>query len=72
VRVGTLNGAVYLGRDHDVGSIQVGKRADLILIDGDAAADPAALDRIVTVFKAGVGYDRQALLDLARGQVGYR
>jgi imidazolonepropionase-like amidohydrolase len=72
VRVGTLNGAVYLGRDNDVGSIQAGKRADLILIDGDAAADPAALDRIVTVFKAGIGYDRQALLDLARGQVGYR
>jgi imidazolonepropionase-like amidohydrolase len=72
VRIGTLNGALYLGRDRDVGSIQVGKRADLILIDGDAAADPAALDRILTVFKAGIGYDRQALLNLARGQVGYR
>ena len=72
VRVGTLNGARYLRRERDIGSIEPGKRADLILIDGDAAADPAALDRIVTVFKAGIGYDRQALLDLARSQVGYR
>ncbi len=72
VRVGTLNGARFLRRERDVGSIEVGKRADLILIEGDAVADPAALDRITTVFKAGVGYDRQALLALGRGLVGYR
>jgi enamidase len=72
VRIGTLNGALYLGRDRDVGSIAVGKRADLILVDGDPVRDPAALGRILTVFKAGVGYDRQALLASARGLVGYR
>ena len=69
VRIGTLNGARFLRRDRDVGSIEVGKRADLILVDGGPNA--AALDRISTVFKAGIGYDRQALLNLARGQVGY-
>lgn len=72
VRVGTLNGARFLGRDRDVGSIEPGKRADLILVDGDAVGDPTALDRIVTVFKSGVGYDRQALLDSVRGMVGSR
>jgi len=70
VQVGTLNGARFLRRDRDVGSIETGKRADLILVEGDAT--PASLDRIVTVFKAGKGYDRQALLAMARGQVGYR
>lgn len=70
VRIGTLNGARFLGRDRDVGSIETGKRADLILVDGDPTT--AALDRIVTVFKAGIGYDREALLAMARGQVGYR
>ena len=68
MRIGTLNGARYLGRERDIGSIAPGKRADLILVDGDPVADPAALDRIATVFKAGVGYDRQALLDF--GAVG--
>ena len=72
VRIGTLNGARFLGRDRDVGSVEPGKRADLILIDGDPAADPAAMDRITTVFKGGIGYDREALLGLARGLVGYR
>ena len=70
VQVGTLNGARYLGRDREVGSIEVGKRADLILMDG--APGPAALDHVITVFKAGVGYDREALLAMARGLVGYR
>ena len=72
VRVGTLNGAQYLRRERDIGSIAPGKRADLILVDGDPVTDPAALDRISIVFKAGIGYDRQALLDSARGLVGYR
>ncbi len=72
VRIGTLNGAIFLGRDREVGSIAAGKRADLILVDGDPVRDPAALGRIETVFKAGVGYDRQALLDSARGLIGYR
>ena len=70
VRIGTLNGARFLRRDRDVGSIQVGKRADLVLMAGDAT--PASLDHIETVFKAGIGYDRAALLAMARGMVGYR
>lgn len=72
VRIGTLNGATFLGREREVGSIAVGKRADLILVDGDPVRDAAALERIVTVFKAGVGYDRAALLASVRGLVGYR
>ena len=39
--------------------------------EGDATL-ATALERVVTVFKAGVGYDRQALLDLVRGLIGYR
>ena len=70
VQIGTLNGARFLRRDRDVGSVEVGKRADLVLMAGGASA--ASLDRIETVFKAGIGYDREALLATARGLVGYR
>jgi hypothetical protein len=70
VQVATLNGARFLQRDREVGSIEVGKRADLILVDGDPVVDPAALARISTVFEAGIGYDRQALLTAAAGQIG--
>jgi imidazolonepropionase-like amidohydrolase len=72
VRIGSLNGARYLGREREIGSIEAGKRADLILIGGDPVRDPTALGRIETVFKAGVGYGREALLASARGLVGYR
>jgi imidazolonepropionase-like amidohydrolase len=72
VRVGTLNGAIYLRREREIGSIEPGKRADLILVAGDPVREPAALGGIETVFKAGVGYDRTALLASARGLVGYR
>ena len=41
IQIGTLNGAKYLGQDARIGSIAVGKQADLVLVRGN----PAALDR---------------------------
>ncbi len=70
VRISTLNGAGYLGRDREVGSIEVGKRADLTLIDGNPVTEPAALDRMPTVFKAGVGYDTAAIFKSLQGAIG--
>jgi imidazolonepropionase-like amidohydrolase len=70
VRISTLNGAVYLGRDKEVGSIAVGKRADLLLIDGDAAKDSKALDRMPFVFKAGIGYRSDAIFAAMKGVIG--
>ncbi|HEY0411584.1 MAG TPA: amidohydrolase family protein [Allosphingosinicella sp.] len=70
LKIATLNGARYLGREREVGSVEVGKRADLILIDGDPVRDPAALDRMPFVFKAGVGYGTQAIFDALKGVVG--
>jgi enamidase len=70
VRVMTLNGALYLGRDKEIGSIEVGKRADLILIDGSLSTSPGAIDRIQTVFKSGKGYDRASILTAYRGRIG--
>jgi imidazolonepropionase-like amidohydrolase/Tol biopolymer transport system component len=39
LRVGTLNGAKYLGMDKDIGSIEPGKLADLVVIDGNPLID---------------------------------
>jgi enamidase len=70
LKIATLNGARYLGRERDVGSIEVGKRADLILVDGDPMRDASALDRMPFVFKAGVGYDTQKIFAAMKGVVG--
>jgi hypothetical protein len=40
-----------------VGTIEAGKRADLILVDGDPLADITAIRRVVTVVAAGDAYD---------------
>jgi enamidase len=70
VRVMTLNGARFLRRESEIGSIEAGKRADLVLVDGSLSADPRALARIGTVFKAGIGVDSAAILAAHRGRLG--
>lgn len=72
VLVSTLNGARYLEAADVIGSVEVGKRADLILMDGDLRSDPETLRRPVLVFKDGVGFDAPALLGSVQGAVGIR
>ncbi|TWB50658.1 enamidase [Nitrospirillum viridazoti] len=71
ILVMTLNGARYLGQDREIGSVTEGKRADLVLVNGDLAADATTIDRIETVFKAGIGYSRARLLAAYKGKIGY-
>jgi imidazolonepropionase-like amidohydrolase len=70
LKVATLNGARYLGRDADVGSLAAGKRADIAVVDGDPAKTPGALDSMPLVFKKGTGYDAAKIFDALKGQVG--
>ena len=68
----TLNGATSLGVAKDLGTVEVGKIADLAVIQGDLIREPAAIRRTVTVFKDGVGYDSAKLIAAVKGQVGIR
>ena len=72
VQVATLNGAKYLERDDQIGTVEEGKRADLVLMRGDPGADPEALRRMTLVFKDGVGYDSTKLFASVKGWVGVR
>jgi imidazolonepropionase-like amidohydrolase len=70
IRIATLNGATYMGKSDQIGSIAVGKNADVVLLDGDLEKDVTAIERPVTVFKDGVGYDSNAIFESLRGKVG--
>jgi len=70
IRIGTENGARFLGRERDIGTIAAGKRADLVLVHGDPAAHIADIENVAVVFKDGQGYDPVRLVESVRGQVG--
>ncbi len=53
LKAATVNGAAWLGKQADFGTIEAGKRANLILIDGDPLKDVKELRRINTVIKNG-------------------
>ena len=72
IRIATQNGARFLGREDDIGTLAPGKRADLILIKGDPAARISDIENVDIVFKNGVGYDSHRLIESVRGQVGIR
>jgi imidazolonepropionase-like amidohydrolase len=61
ITIGTLNTAKYLDREEDLGSIEPGKLADMVLLDADPTADIRNARKIARVFKGGVEIDRNAL-----------
>lgn len=70
VQVVTLNGAMILGNADQFGSIQPGKVADLVLLQGDLRTSPTVIQNVVIVFKDGIGYDSPKLIAATKGRVG--
>jgi len=70
IRIATYNGAKALGMENTIGSIQVGKRADLVVVDGDISADITTIRRVQWVFKKGIAWDSKKLFESVKGQVG--
>jgi imidazolonepropionase-like amidohydrolase len=56
IQAATLVPARVMKREREVGTIEAGKRADLILIDGDPLADISAIRKIALVVAAGHPY----------------
>lgn len=70
VRIGTFNGASYLGLTDRIGSVAQGRDADLVIVSGDPGRSITDLENVEIVFKDGVGYDAAALLQSVRGRYG--
>jgi len=72
IRILSLNGARVLGVDDQLGSIESGKVADLVVIRGNPVANHGDIRNVTIVFKEGVGYDSPKLIEAVKGQVGVR
>lgn len=70
IKIATLNGAKWLGQQDRIGSIAVGKQADLVLIQGNPAAKISDVRNVKLVFKDGIGYDPDKLIQSVAGSVG--
>jgi imidazolonepropionase-like amidohydrolase len=72
IRIATYNGAQYLGDLEKVGTVAPGKAADLVVVKGDPSQKIDDIENVETVFKDGIGYDSEKLIESVRGTVGSR
>ena len=70
IRIATSNGARFLGEEDHFGTVEAGKQADLVVLDGNPAVRIADIRRVRLVFKDGAGYDPSKLLDSIKGSAG--
>ncbi|MFQ5790233.1 MAG: amidohydrolase family protein [Acidobacteriota bacterium] len=61
IKIGTQNAAIFLGREHDMGTVEAGKLADLVLLDADPSQDIDNTKRIHLVIKDGHIIERSGL-----------
>jgi imidazolonepropionase-like amidohydrolase len=72
IKIASFNGAKFLGEDARIGSIAPGKQADLMVVKGNPAANISDIEKVEIVFKDGVGFDSEKLVQSVQGLVGVR
>ena len=72
IKIYSLNGAKFLGEDARIGSIAPGKQADLMIVKGDPANRISDIENVEIVFKDGIGWDTEKLIQSVQGLVGIR
>jgi len=70
IKISTLNGATALGLDKTIGTIEMGKSADILIIDGDPSRNISDIRKVQFVFKNGIGYNSKKLFESMKGKVG--
>ncbi|MFZ1741671.1 MAG: amidohydrolase family protein [Pontixanthobacter sp.] len=67
LRAGTIVPAQSLGMDRDIGSLEVGKLADLVVLDADPSVDIRNSDKIAQVMLGGHLYDAKTMNEVETG-----
>lgn len=58
----TRNGAINMGREHDLGTLQPGKLADMVILNANPLEDIRHTRRITFIVKDGVIYQPEQLI----------
>ena len=69
IQVMTYNGAKLLDRN-DIGTIEEGRIANLVVLNGDLEGNSKTIREVAIVFKNGIGYDPKKLINSVKGNVG--
>ena len=64
LRSATINGAIYIGMDHQIGSVEKGKLADLIVIDGNPLDDIQQTENVELTILNGRVYDAATMNEI--------
>src|SRR5207302_10842388 len=67
IKIATANAAGFLFEASEIGTVAVGKRADLVVLRGNPSVRIADVRNVEMVFKDGIGYDAAALIAAAQG-----
>lgn len=68
--IGTLNGAKALGLGDQIGSIEAGKQADFLVVEGNPLKDIKNTRNVVHVGRDGMIYRSAKLLQVVEGKLG--
>lgn len=70
IHIASANGAEFLGESERIGTLVAGKQADIVILIGNPAKNIQDIRNVLMVFKDGVGFDSQRLIESVQGQVG--
>ncbi|WP_333606717.1 amidohydrolase family protein [Arsukibacterium sp.] len=68
LKTATINPAITYGMDHQLGSIEVGKLADIIVIDGNPLSDIRQSDQVIYTMVNGRLYDAVSMNEIGLRQ----
>ena len=72
IHIATSNGAEFLGESERIGTLAVGKQADIVIVKGNPSKNINDIENVELVFKDGLGFDSVKLIESVHGLVGLR